>query len=391
MTQSDKRGGEQGGKGQRIRVGVVFGGRSGEHDVSLRSAQAIMRAIDPQRYEVVPIGITREGKWLTGGDPLRRLAGGSRLALTPEAGSSASDPAAADAMSAIVPAEQAGHANGALDVADAGWVRGLDVIFPALHGPMGEDGTIQGFFELAGIPYVGAGVLGSAVSMDKDVAKRLFLQAGLPILPWIVLARREWERDPERIAARVEAELGYPCFTKPANLGSSVGVTKVHHEGELAAGIAEAGRHDRKIIIERGVDARELEISVLGNDEPMTSAIGEVRPSREFYDYEAKYVDEDSELIVPAELTAEQEARIKAIAVTAFKALEVAGMARVDFFLDRKSGEVYLNELNTIPGFTQISMYPILWESSGLSFQDLVARLIELALERHVDRFGGTA
>ncbi len=265
-------------------------------------------------------------------------------------------------------------------------MRDLDVLFPVLHGPYGEDGTIQGLLELADIPYVGAGVLASALAMDKAVSKRLLAQAGIPVVPWIAVLRRDWRREPERVAARVEREIGYPCFTKPANLGSSVGITKVHHAGELAAAMDEAARHDRKIVIERGIDARELEVSVLGNDDPVASVVGEIVPCHEFYDYEAKYVDDRSALLIPAPISPEEAATIQRLAVEAFRLIDAAGMARVDFFLERGTGRIYLNEINTIPGFTAISMYPKLWEASGLSFRDLVTRLIELALERHAER-----
>lgn len=357
-----------------IRVGVMFGGRSGEHDVSLRSAEAIMRAMDPTRFEVVPIGITREGSWLVGGDPLHKLAETSRLAL-------------ADGVAHEEPQPEQRSAK-QLDVAEADWVQGIDVVFPALHGPMGEDGSIQGFFELAGIPYVGAGVLSSAVSMDKDVAKRLFLQAGLPVPPWIVVTRKEWQHRPAEVAERVGQEVGYPCFTKPANLGSSVGITKVHAAAELAGAMEEATRHDRKIVIEQGVDARELEISVLGNDELISSVVGEILPANEFYDFDAKYVDEGSELLIPAPITPEQSDLVRSYALQAFRAVEASGMARVDFFLDRQTDRILLNEINTIPGFTAISMYPKLWEASGLPFADLVNRLIELAVERAAEHQG---
>lgn len=358
-----------------IRVGVMFGGRSGEHDVSLRSAEAIMRAMDPTRFEVVPIGITREGSWLVGGDPLHQLAESSRLALAD--GTAPDDPAQQK------PAKQ-------LEVAEADWIQGIDVVFPALHGPLGEDGSIQGFFELAGIPYVGAGVLSSAVSMDKDVAKRLFLQAGLPVPPWIVVTRKMWQHQPEEITEQVSREVGYPCFTKPANLGSSVGISKVHSTAELAGAMEEATRHDRKIIIEQGVDARELEISVLGNDELITSVVGEILPANEFYDFDAKYVDERSELLIPAPITSDQSDLVRSYAVRAFRAVEASGMSRVDFFLDRQTDRILVNEINTIPGFTAISMYPKLWEASGLPFSELVNRLIELAVERAADQRGRT-
>lgn len=367
---------------RRVRVGVIFGGRSGEHDVSLRSAQAIMRALRQSCFEVVPIGITRQGRWIASGDPLAELAATSRLPLAP--GDETDAPAAeAPATTALV-----SQSDATLDVAAASWLREIDVVFPVLHGPYGEDGTVQGFFELADLPYVGAGVLTSAVAMDKAVARQLFDHAGLPIAPWLWVLRREWERDPEGVAARIEAEIGFPCFTKPANLGSSVGVVKVHHAGELPAAMDEAARHDRKIVVERGIDARELEVSVLGNDDPIASVVGEIVPANEFYDYEAKYVDERSRLLIPAPIAPEQAAEIQEIAIRAYRVLDAAGMARVDFLMDRQSGAIYLSEVNTIPGFTAISMYPKLWEASGLSFEALVTRLVELAIERHADRHG---
>lgn len=363
---------------RRIRIGVIFGGRSGEHDVSLRSAEAIMNAIDRERFDVVPIGIARDGRWITGGDPLRQLAGFSSLPLARPGGETEAD-------GASVPACVEGVA---LDVRSSQWSRDVDVLFPVLHGPWGEDGTVQGMLELANVPYVGAGVLASAVGMDKITSKQLFERADLPVAPWTWVLRRDWRRDPDSVAAKVEREIGFPCFAKPANLGSSVGISKVHHGGELGAALDEAARHDRKIIIEKGLDARELEVSVLGNDDPVTSVVGEIIPSNEFYDFEAKYVDDDSELIVPATATPDQSEQLRTLAVRAFKAIDAAGMARVDFFLERASGTIYLNEINTIPGFTQASMYPRLWEASGLSFRDLVTRLVELAIERHAERQG---
>lgn len=362
---------------RKIRIGVIFGGRSGEHDVSLRSAQAVMRAIDRERFEVIPIGITREGRWLVGGDPLRALAERSRLPLELEPGE-AGEPGGNG-----LPARLGSQS---LAVTEPSWTRTVDVVFPVLHGPNGEDGTVQGLLELADIPYVGCGVLASAVAMDKPTAKRLFAQAGLPVARWVALTWREWVRDPGAVTRRVERELGYPCFVKPANLGSSVGVSKVHSPEELPAAIEEANRYDRKIVIEEAIDARELEVSVLGNDEPIASIVGEIVPAREFYDYEAKYVDDRSQLLIPAPITEEQAETARAMAVAAFKAIDGAGMARVDFFLERTTGRILVNEINTIPGFTAISMYPKLWEASGLSFRDLVTRLIELALERHQER-----
>jgi D-alanine-D-alanine ligase len=362
---------------RRIRVGVLFGGRSGEHDVSLRSAQAVMRAIDRGRFEVVPIGITRDGRWLVGGDPLRALAVESRLPLE-------LDPGGGGEGRGREPVARAGTR--ALAVTEPAWTGSVDVVFPVLHGPNGEDGTVQGLLELANIPYVGCGVLASAVAMDKPTAKRLFAAAGLPIARWFAFTWREWLRDRAAIVSRIERELSYPCFVKPANLGSSVGVSKVRQPGRLAEAVEAASRFDRKIVVEEAIDARELEVSVLGNDDPLASVVGEVVPAREFYDYEAKYLDDRSQLLIPAPISQEQAKATRAMALAAFKAIDGAGMARVDFFLERQSGRILVNEVNTIPGFTAISMYPKLWEASGLSFRDLVTRLIELALERHEER-----
>jgi D-alanine-D-alanine ligase len=357
----------------KVRVAVLFGGQSDEHDVSLRSAQTVIGALDPERYEVVPIGVTREGRWLTGGDPMRRLTAASPL-FALGAGDEAPPP----------PDSAAASAPGAL----AGLGAEIDVVFPVLHGPMGEDGTVQGMMELAGLPYVGAGVLGSAVAMDKAMAKTVLAQAGLPQAPWRLVQRKEWERDPGPITDWVAEALGFPCFVKPANMGSSVGVSKVHDAGELPAAMALACRFDRRVIVERGIDGRELEVAVLGNDEPVASTVGEIvpAPDHEFYDYEAKYVEEGSLLIVPAEIGGETVAYVQDLAIDAFRALDLAGLARVDLFLERGTDQIYVNEVNTIPGFTAISMYPILWEATGVPLPELVDRLVALALERHADR-----
>jgi len=372
----------------RVRVGVIFGGRSGEHDVSLRSAQTVMTALQAAGHDVVPIGVSRAGAWLTDGNPMQALQAASPLfalsdgvATTPQVGSVIEEveklSLAARSLSspAVIPAN--------------GWAGDLDVIFPVLHGPMGEDGTVQGLFELAGLPYVGAGVMASAVAMDKSISKQLLEQAGIEQTPWLTVLRKEWERFPDGITADVERELGYPCFVKPANLGSSVGITKAHDASELVAGMREAGLHDRKIVIERGINGRELEVSVLGNDEPIASAIGEIVPGSEFYDYESKYVLDNSALIIPADIPAEAADEIRAVAARAFRVLDCAGMARVDFFLEHDTGRVLLNEINTIPGFTAISMYPKLWEASGIPLTELVDRLVQLAIERHAERHGG--
>jgi D-alanine-D-alanine ligase len=352
----------------RVRVAVIFGGQSGEHDVSLRSAETVMGALDPERYDIVPVGITREGQWLTGGDPFAALTATSPLfALGDGTPVTPSDLPAESAVPAV-------------------FAGGVDVVFPVLHGPMGEDGTVQGLLELTGVPYVGAGVLGSALSMDKAMAKTVLAQAGLPQAAWRLVTRKEWEREPDVIAAWVGDALGFPCFVKPANMGSSVGVVKVHEPAELPAAMAEACRFDRRILIEQAIDGRELEISVLGNDDPVASIVGEVIPANEFYDYDAKYVDDRSELLVPAPIDPDTMAQIQELAITAFRALDLAGMARVDFFMERKSDHLYLNEVNTIPGFTAISMYPRLWAASGVPLRELVDRLIGLALERSLAR-----
>ena len=350
----------------KTRVVVLFGGQSGEHDVSLRSAQTVIGALDPERYEVRQVGITRDGQWLTSGDPMRALAAESPFFSIPaETGADGdSRPQSPDAAMTVL-----SH--------DA-----VDIVFPVLHGPMGEDGTVQGLLELAGIPYVGSGVLGSAVAMDKAMAKHVLAQAGIDQGPWRLVTRRDWDRDPETVASAIGEDLGYPCFVKPANMGSSVGVSKVHEVGELVDAMALALHYDRRVVVERHVSGRELEISVLGNDEPIASVAGEIRPAREFYDYQAKYVDDDSELIIPAEIPPEKLTEMQAIAVKAFLALDLAGLARVDFFLEHETGRLLMNEVNTIPGFTSISMFPMLWAASGLPLEELVERLIELALGR---------
>lgn len=359
---------------RRIRVGIIFGGRSGEHEVSLASAQSILRHIDRSRYDVVPIGITKEGRWVVGGDPLAALTAGRLLETV---GASMLPDPGARGLVALDPS------SGFLE---RGLEEPLDVVFPVLHGTYGEDGTIQGLFELAGIAYVGAGVLGSAAGMDKAIMKTLFRAAELTIVNWEVVLRSELERDADAVLQRTEEQIGYPCFVKPANLGSSVGVSKAHDRAGLRRGLWEASRYDRKVLVEHAVNARELECSVLGNDDPVASIVGEIRPKREFYDYRAKYVDDDSELCIPANIDDALAQRVRQMAVIAFKAIDVAGMARVDFFLDRETGELLVNEINTIPGFTKISMYPKLWEASGLSYSDLIDRLILLALERRAER-----
>ena len=353
---------------RKITVGVLFGGRSGEHEVSLQSAASVISALAPAKYEIVPIGITREGHWRVGSDPHHPLAEVLKngAPITPSA-----DPTGPK----LLPLATTRRLAPALP--------SIDVIFPVLHGTFGEDGTVQGLLELADVPYVGAGVLASSTGMDKDVMKRLFRDAGLPVVPWHLILRADWESHPGIVRKRIEKDLRYPLFVKPVNMGSSVGISKVHNRRELAAALNLAAEFDRKILVENGIDAREIECSVLGNERPEASVAGEVVPVNEFYDYEAKYLKEGSELVIPAHLTARQAKQVREVAVRAFQALDCAGMGRVDFLLDRKSGKIFLNEINTIPGFTSISMYPKLWEASGLAYPRLLDRLIELALERH--------
>jgi D-alanine-D-alanine ligase len=360
----------------KLRVGLVFGGRSGEHEISLLSAEGIMGAIDRDKYEVVPIGITKAGRWLASGDPMKALSSGemeesSRAALLAEPSQRGlmrlEDREREQALTAVSVAE-------------------IDVIFPILHGPFGEDGTVQGLLELAGLPYVGAGVAASAVGMDKILFKGIMQAHGLPIVPHIAAKRKDWEQNPDELVAHIEAKIGYDAFVKPANLGSSVGITKAHNRAELWAALDEAARYDRKLLIERAVDGREIEVSVLGNDAPIASIPGEIVPSNEFYDYAAKYLDGESQLLIPAPIPDRIAEQIQELAVKAYMAIDCAGMARADFLLDRQSNQVYVNELNTLPGFTPISMYPKLWEASGVSYTELIERLIDLALERHADR-----
>lgn len=350
-----------------LRVGVLFGGRSGEHEVSLASAASVIRGLDPDKYEAVPIGITKDGHWLVGEGAIKMLPevlkGGRRVMLT-------ADPTEA----ALVPLDRGAGA------------QRLDVIFPVLHGTFGEDGTIQGMLDLAGLPYVGAGVLGSAVGMDKDVSKRLCQAVGIPVVPWIAVQRWDWEKNRERIVAEVAAEFSYPLFVKPATLGSSVGMSKVHNAGELGPAVDLACEYGMKVMVEKAIAAREIEVSVLGNHDPQASLPGEIVPHREFYDYTAKYLEDGTRLVIPAELKPSQVQKIQAIAVKAFRTLELAGMARVDFFLEKKRSKLFLNEVNTIPGFTSISMYPKLWEASGIPFRQLIDKLIELAFEMQRER-----
>jgi D-alanine-D-alanine ligase len=354
-------------KKKRLRVGVLFGGRSGEHEVSLVSAASVIRGLDLDKYEPVPIGITKDGHWLVGEGAAKLLPdilkGGRRVMLT-------ADPTEA----ALVPLDRGAGA------------QRFDVIFPVMHGTFGEDGTIQGMLELADIPFVGAGVLGSAIGMDKDVSKRLCESAGIPVVPWVNVFRWRWEKEPAAVQAEIEAKFEYPVFVKPATLGSSVGMTKVHNSAELAPALNLACEFGMKILVEKAVSAREIEVSVLGNHDPQASVPGEIIPHREFYDYTAKYLEDGTQLLIPADLKPAQMKKIQALAVEAFRTLELSGMARVDFFLEKKGGKLFLNEVNTIPGFTSISMYPKLWEASGISFRELIDKLIDLALEMHQEK-----
>lgn len=360
----------------KLRIGVLFGGRSGEHEVSLRSATSIIQAFDQTRYEIVPIGITKEGRWLVGGDPLAYLTDGKERTFAPIPVALLPDP-----MERSLVSLETGAVSG------LGSAMQVDVVFPVLHGPYGEDGTIQGLLELAGIPYVGAGVLASAVGMDKAAMKAAFASAGLPQVEYVVVLRRDLEQDPVRVCQYIESELGFPCFVKPANLGSSVGISKVKGPEGLPRALAEAAEYDRKLVVEAAaLDCREVEVSVLGNDEPLTSVVGEIVPAGEFYDYQSKYLDDRSQLIIPADLPAETAEYVRDLAAAAFKAIDCSGLARVDFFVHKTTGQVWINEINTMPGFTRTSMYPKLWEASGLPFSQLLDRLVELALDRHRDR-----
>jgi D-alanine-D-alanine ligase len=346
----------------KTRLAILYGGRSAEHQVSVVSARSVMEALDPDRFEVVPIAITRDGAWL--------LPDRSPLEL-----------AASDG--ALPEVEPAGRE---LAVRPEEGVSGVDVVFPILHGPFGEDGTVQGLFELADLPYVGSGVLASALAMDKAMAKVVLAQAGLPQGPYLVVPERDWLAGPDRAAAEVAGRLAYPVFTKPARLGSSIGISKVKTPGELAAGLATAFAHDTKAVVEQGIAARELECGVLGNDAPEASVVGEVIPSHEFYDFEAKYLDDALKLEIPAQVPDAVRAQVRELSLRAFQALDCEGFARVDFFYEEATGRVLLNEVNTIPGFTPKSMFPMLWAASGLTYPDLVARLVDLAIERHAAR-----
>lgn len=378
----------------RIRVGVLFGGRSSEHEVSLMSARSVLAALDPARYDVVPIGISKEGRWLVVADAVDRLierasatgalegevAGTSSVALL-------ADPSRRGRLVVGPEGDMTGSAPvvGSHSLA-AALAEPLDVVFPLIHGHTGEDGSIQGLLDLAGVAYVGAGVLGSAVGMDKAVAKKVWRAEGLPVAPYLEVRASEWRGEPGRWKGEVASRLGFPCFVKPANSGSSIGTHKVHDVSELEPAVADAARYDAKILVEQAIDARELEVGVIGNEEPASSVVGEVIPGHEFYDYDDKYFDGLARLVIPAEIPAAAAATTRDLAARAYRALDVSGMARVDFFLEKGSGKVWINEVNTIPGFTEASMFARLWEASGVPFPVLCDRLIELALERHAAR-----
>jgi len=357
---------------KKLKIGVIFGGRSAEHEVSLVSAASVIKNLDKSKYEVIPIGITKEGRWLSSGETLRLLKEGNKgnqeveKILIPDPN-----------QKSLVKIDEyfATHKNKTK----------IDLILPTLHGSYGEDGTIQGLFELANIPYVGANVLGSAVGMDKIVQKQILRQKGLSVVDWINFLKKDWLRNKQRIIKEIKSKIGFPLFVKPANLGSSVGITKVHSQKELVPAIILAIKYDRKILVEKAIEPnRDIEVSVLGNDNPKASVPGEIISSNEFYDYDAKYVDGKSKAIIPAPLSMKLTQKIRQLAVEAFKALDCAGMARVDFLL--KGNKVWINELNTIPGFTSISMYPKLWDASGLPYPKLLDKLIELAIERHQEK-----
>jgi len=360
---------------KKIRVGIIFGGRSGEHEVSFCSASSIIKAIDKDKYTVVPIGITKEGRWISPQDSELALQSGkidgkNTVILLNDSFSKS-----------LVCIDN----NQKLDKSSA--LEKLDVIFPVLHGPYGEDGTVQGLLELVNIPYVGAEVASSAISMDKELMKTIFKQKNLPVLKWMTIKRKEWQKDKEKIIFLIQNGFKYPLFVKPTNLGSSVGITKVHKKEELGKAIDLASSYDRKILIEEGLEeVREIECGVLGNDEPQVSVVGEVKPAGEFYDYNSKYIDEGTKLIIPADLPDGVSQEVQEIALRAFKAVDAAGMARVDFFVTKKENKIYLSEINTIPGFTSSSMYPRLWEASGIPYSELIDRLIQLALEMHQDK-----
>ena len=366
----------------KIRVGVLFGGQSGEHEVSLVSARSVIGGLDPAKYSVVQIGITKDGRWIAGGDAMRQLEALADPKLLP-GGPPVGTESQVPRTDALATHGSAVEASGLAAGSRSSVLGSVDVVFPVLHGPKGEDGTVQGLLELADAAYVGCGVLASAVGLDKAMMKAAFAAAGLPLVPWLLVERSAWRRNSAEAVASVEAQLRYPVFVKPANMGSSVGITKATDRATLEQGLAEAARYDRRIVVEQGISAREIEISVLGNEEVAASVPGEVVPSNEWYDYEAKYLGGESQILIPAPITPELAEQVRLLAVRAFKAIDGAGLARVDFLLDKDRHQLYINEVNTMPGFTSVSMYAKTWEASGLPYSRLLDRLIELALERH--------
>jgi len=383
---------------KKIRVGIIYGGKSGEHDVSLSTAKAVIGEFDFDKYEVYPFYITKQGEWRAGAqllapvDDKKRLTfedgavvGENSRALTPLFGSLSGRAAAASAPAALSGASTAKEvviaSNGG-----AAEAQEVDVVFPLLHGTFGEDGTIQGMLEMLNIPYVGAGVLASAVGMDKVAMKKMFASEGLPQCVYRYFTRSQWERDRSFYLMEIEMSLGYPCFVKPANLGSSVGVSKARNREELIEAVREAFQFDRKVIVEEFVEAREIEVSVLGNDQPRASVPGEIASSSEFYDYKAKYIDGKSVMTIPADIPLETAHEAQELAIRAFQAIDGTGLSRVDFFLRKDDGKLLINEINTLPGFTPFSMYPLLWKESGLTYRELLDELIRLAIERHQEK-----
>ena len=365
---------------RKLRVGVLFGGRSSEHEVSLMSARSVLGALDPEKYEVVQIGISKEGRWLVASDAVERL-----IERAEAAGALEGEPPSTETVALLPDPGRGGRLlrPGERTPAD---LAPLDVLFPLVHGQTGEDGALQGLFELAGVAYVGAGITGSAVGMDKEIAKAVWSAAGLPVGDYQVIRRTDWERDPARVKGEVAARLGFPCFVKPANCGSSIGVHKAHSMEELGPAVEDAAGYDPKVLVEKAIVGRELECAVLGNEDPRASVVGEIVPGHEFYDYEDKYFDDAVRLVIPVELPEETAVRVRELAVAAFRAIDARGMARVDFFLEAGTDRVVLNEINTIPGFTRMSMYPRLWEATGVPFPELCDRLIRLAVEARVER-----
>ncbi|MFC0215575.1 D-alanine--D-alanine ligase [Paenibacillus chartarius] len=371
---------------RKIKVGLIYGGKSGEHDVSLSTAMAVTKEIDFNKYEVIPFYITKQGEWRSGAALKAAVQSKEQLTFGGEGRAvqrSGSSNALLPLFGGLQPAEDTAVIS---STSGAAAEPALDVVFPLLHGTFGEDGTVQGLLEIANVPYVGAGVLASAVGMDKVMMKKVFAQAGLPQVVFRHFTRTQWAKDRDEHVMEIEVSVGYPCFVKPANLGSSVGISKARNRDELLAAVDEAFQYDRKVIVEEGVDAREVEVAVLGNDEPEASVVGEIVSSNEFYDYKAKYLDGKSVMVIPAEISPEQSDAIREMAIRAYEAVDGSGLSRVDFFLTREDGKVLINEINTMPGFTPFSMYPLLWRETGKPYGQLLDDLIRLAIERHADK-----